>query len=241
MRVAVALGSFARLIDRHIFQPTYHVDEAGVLRELLYRQAPINQRKERFLRGLLLSMYPDDQNAHGEDCIDSVIDGMRDSVGVGEILPVETMESFENDLEQLVERFQEVWKTIQRSFQKLEPNFTYCITPDRPWQILRTHLETSQNGNKAEVHAVTNNVEDNVVVIPRIYLMETDKDPAPITFGLVLQKVQLDAAAEEIRNAPPSAPFAPSNSIRHRNRPSRTLSTGGERNLGKRRNTISYQ
>jgi hypothetical protein len=64
-------------------------------------------------------------------------------------------------------------------------------------------------------------------LIPRIYHVSTKPDPDPITPGCVLRKTHYDAAAEELRNSLPSAPFTHATSGRHRNRPRRAMSVTG--------------
>ena len=73
----MVVEAFATLVDRFVFQPTYLLNETSRLREILCQQASTDPGRERFARGILLSMSSDSQEVNskdGEDVLDSVLD-----------------------------------------------------------------------------------------------------------------------------------------------------------------------
>lgn len=227
MRAAIVLGILARLVDKFVFQPTYLLDEESGLREILREEAAIDPVKERYTRGILLSMSPDDQEANGESTIHHVVKELLDIANVRILLTTETFASFPAALESFVRQCQEHWKTIQRGKQKLEPSFAHSASPNHPWQLFDDPPVDTNPASQTETLPSTTAIENHIVLIPRIYLVRTNADPDPITHGCVLRKAHLDAAAEELRTRLPSAPFTHAASGRHRNRPGRAMSVTG--------------
>ncbi|KAJ4993160.1 MEI5 protein [Stagonosporopsis vannaccii] len=227
MRAAVVLGALARLIDKFIFQPTYLLDEQSGLREVLLHEAAFDPVKERYTRGILLSMSPDEQVANSESVQHVVVEELLDTVNVKALLTPQTFDSFPEALSAFVRQFQEEWKIVQRGKQKLEPGFAFLASAKHPSQLFGKDDSNKSNERYPREFPITTAVENNIVLIPCIYLVVSKDEPDPITQGCVLCKAQLDVAAEEMRNSLPSAPFKQASSSRHRNRPGRTMSVSG--------------
>ncbi|KAF3050543.1 hypothetical protein E8E11_010564, partial [Didymella keratinophila] len=134
-RTAVVLGTLTRLVDKFIFQPTYLLDEESGLRETLRDQAAVDPMKERYIRGILLSMLLEDQETNSEGAIRLVIKELLETADVQTLLPPEALTTFTNSLNTFVRQCQEEWKVIQRGKQKLEPSFAYSTCADHPWQL----------------------------------------------------------------------------------------------------------
>lgn len=227
MRVAATVGFLARLVDKFIFQPTYVLHEDSGFRELLCRQATINQRKERFTRGIILSMFPEDQEKNSEDSINFVIEELFNGIDVRIFFGPDNLALFQERLKGLLSQVQESWKTVQQGKQKLEPIFTYSTPGNYPWRLFDMYVADGKDGRGPRTPLVTDSVEDDVVIFPRLYLMEAEAEPSPITHGAVLRKAQLNAATEEVRRSISSAPFAQPTLSRHR-RPTRGMSMTGD-------------
>lgn len=221
MRAAIVLGALTRLVDKFVFQPTYLLDEESGLREILRDEAAIDPVKERYTRGILLSMSPDEQESNAESVVHQVAKELLEIANVRVLLTPETFATFPEALEDFVRRCQEEWKIIQHGKQKLEPSFAYSASSHYPWQLF------DDEETHAEKLATTTAIEDNIVLVPRIYLVSTKADPDPITHGCVLRRTHLDAAAEELRSSLSGAPFTHATSGRNRNRPGRAMSVSG--------------
>jgi hypothetical protein len=224
MRVAIVLGALSKLVDSLIFQPTFVLHEDSGLRELLCHQAVIDPIKERYTRGILLSMFPENQENTSKENIGIVVKELLDIVNVRVLLSPEAVPGVEKALQHLVTQFWEEWKVIQRGKQKLEPSFNYSASTNLPWHVLDMECAHAHDGKHTEAPVPTDDVEDHVVIVPRVYLIGAEAEPKPVTHGYVLRKAQLDAAADEIRRDRPNAPFAQAPSTRHRGRPGRGMS-----------------
>lgn len=227
MRAAVILGTLTRLIDRLVFQPTYLLDEQSGLRESLIYEATNDPTKERYVRGILLSMSPEAQEANSERIIQDVTDQLLDVVNVRALLTPETFATFPDALTAFVRQCLELWKTVQRGKQKLEPHFEYLASTRFPWHLYGDRSAETTNGRQAAGSPTTTAIENSIVLIPRIYIIVPNADPDPITPGCVLSRSHIDAAAEELRQSLPSAPFSQASSRGHRGRPGRNPSISG--------------
>ena len=246
MRVAIILGSVAKLADKFLFQPTHLLAEDSGLREVLRKEATIDPQKELYIRGVLLSISSREQEEYGEESVGFVVDDLLEVVDVQVLLSPETLPTFAGELKDLMSQFQQLWMTIQSGKQKLEPSFAANpTTTDRYWNVLDLKAAV-EDSKRPSVPFTTANAQGGTVVIPRIYHIRPETVPDPITNGCVLQKAHMDAASEEIRKGLPSTPFTEgilnrSRTLnRSRNRPGRSLSmtTNGALN-GHRNGNIS--
>ena len=227
MRAAIVLGALTRLVDKFVFQPTYLLDEDSGLRVILRDEAAIDPVKERYTRGILLSMAPDEQKINAESVVHQVANELLEIANVRVLLTPESLATFPEALESFVRRCQEEWKIVQHGKQKLEPSFAYSASPDHPWQVFDDKIADAKEERHTKKLTTTTAMEDNIVLVPRIYLVSTKADPNPITHGCVLRRTHLDAAAEELRNSLSGAPFTHTTSGRNRNRPGRAMSVSG--------------
>lgn len=227
MRAAIVLGVLTRLVDKLVFQPTYLLDEESGLREILRDEAAIDPVKERYIRGILLSISPDEQEANAESIVHDVAKELLDIANVRVLLTTETSATFPEGLESFVRQCQVEWKIIQRGKQRLEPSFAYSASSDYPWQLFNDKSADAKEERHFEKLSATTAIENHIVLVPRIYLVSTKADPDPITHGCVLDRMPLDAAAEELRNSLSSTPFTHATSGRNRNRPARAMSMTG--------------
>jgi len=239
MRVATILGILARLIDTYIFQPVYQLEFDSGFRQLSSRQAAIDQKKERFTRGTLLSMFREEQKSKGKERIDWVMDDLFREAGVRAFLATEVVVPFEVELRKFLTQAQGSWRTVQFSKERLEPSFHFTGDTGLNWGNFEVQATNGANGAKGAngangkkggppVQPVSaDGIEDEpFVIFPRIYVMGSE--PEPITNGTVLRKIQLRAAAQEIREISSHTPFAQTTPTRHRTKPIRSISISGD-------------
>ena len=233
--MAVALGTFARLVDWFIFQPTYLLGEKSGMRDLLRLQAGIDQRKERYLRGILLSILPNSQEEHSNSAVDAVVDELISVLSLDCVLQAEALRKFGEELHKIVARIQVHWKEVQRGKQKLEPSFAHDTSTTRPWHVVDFRIPGCTSAD-SKPGLTSNDLQDNTVIFPRLYHMETSADPIPITNGSVLPRSQLEAAAADILNSPARPLLAQPMPGRPRPRSSRKMSMGAEKGRSMRQN-----
>ncbi|KAF2633277.1 hypothetical protein BU25DRAFT_416521 [Macroventuria anomochaeta] len=203
MRTAIILGALTRLVDKFVFQPTYLLDEESGLREILRDEASVDPVKERYTRGILLSMSPDEQEANSEGILHHVAKELLETANVRALLTPETFDAFPQALDDFVGQCREEWKIIQRGKQKLEPSFAYSTCSNHPWQLFDDTRADARDGRHSEGLSATTAIENNIVLIPRIYLVGTKADPDPITHGCVIQNVHSRVVMDYERNFEP--------------------------------------
>lgn len=229
MRVAIVLGTLATLVDKFIFQPTYLLDENSGLREILCQQAKIDPAKERFTRGILLSLSAEAQEVDSEeegDVVDLVVDKLLDDAIVKILIDPESMNAFGTELERLVMQFQDQWKIVQHGKQKLETSFDHPPSNDHPWHVLDMHIRNFKGEPSNEIPYDTSILEeDKTVIVPRVYLIRSENEWMPQTHGYVLRRTHFDAAEEEARRDYPIATSTQAPSGRQRRRRSSQTAT----------------
>jgi hypothetical protein len=220
MRVAIILAMLARSIDTHLFHPTYVLEEDSGVRQLLLRQAVRNSKRESFCRALLLSMFPEEQEVAAGERVNRVIEDMRN---VEDLLPQAKIEDFRSELGQFVRRTCKTWVTVQRIRERFEPSFELTRVKDLEWQALL--FEASAASEKEPTTAIQGGRDDELLVVfPRLYVVEKDQEPEPVTAGTVLKRSQSLAAAQELEEQPLSPTFGTATSPRSRRVKPRNLS-----------------
>ena len=203
MRVAAILAVLARSVDRNIFQPTYHLDFDSGLRELFVQQATKNSRRELWCRALLLSMFPQYQEAVATQRCAAVVHEVM-SVVQG-LLPGEQIDRFRIRLNQFTESAIDIWKRIQRVKEKLESDFDVTVYKEMRWQTLKLDGGTASNSEGAEVSNIEDISEVRLVVFPRLYVLD-DTKTVPVTTGVVLKKSHCERAQREMDETQPGSP-----------------------------------
>jgi hypothetical protein len=224
MRIAMVVGILARLVDRYIFQPTYILDEESGLRDLLRRQAAVDDKKEAFTRGVFLSMFPEEQEEWAKKGREMVMNNLISNVVMHFLAPGD-IASFRKELERVVVQAQECWRTVQYCNQRLEPSFRYTHDTNFRWQNFDFQIVNPRDENQSVSPITTDDPEDELVIFPRVYLVKIKQ---PITPGVLLRRAQFRAAAQEARQSASRAPFTEPSSTRHRPRRSRDISVSGD-------------
>jgi hypothetical protein len=202
MRIAAMLAVLARCIDRHIFQPTYLLDEEDEIRRGLVRLAVADSKKESFCRAVLLSMFPEIQAKNAATAIERVV---RDvSWSIRNLVSDAQYDRFKLGLEDVVCQAHDAWQLVKRSREKFEPFFDSRQCDDFDWQPLKLDDRSAVAGKEKTV-GVSERDDILLVIFPRIYIVE-DSEPDPVTRGVALMKSQSAAAAEEIERKQPSSP-----------------------------------
>jgi hypothetical protein len=232
MRIAVVSKILARSIDEYVFHPTYLFGDGKEVRHTLIRQAISNSEHESLFRGVLLAILPEESEAAADMRVRKVVEEVLEYVQ--DLLPEDRIEEFTSSLEKLVRDACEVWEETRMTRRHFEPHFESKRFGDIECLPLNfSGLRTSKTGQELTSQGAGD--EELLVVFPRLYLVETDKIPEPITAGTMLGRSQSLRAAEELEKQPHSPIIGRAMSLRqkphHRDRRI-SISTQGSKGLG---------
>jgi hypothetical protein len=186
------LGILTDAINRHIFQPTYVLPEYSRLKELLYMLSSSEPEKERFLRGMLLSILPEEQRPTEEHAVNNTLEELLTRSGIETIIPQESTAQFRHSLKQIIANAQTTWRAAQRSMHIFECEFDYESSPGANWQMFRFHGEDDKDGANIPVDVSSDEPSgDIVVIVPQMTFTVQDEDPEPITTGVVVRKSEI--------------------------------------------------
>lgn len=198
MRTTTVLAIMARLIDKHIFQPTYVLDGESRMRDVLLRQAAQHSKKESFTRALLLSMFPEEQQATANRKVSQVLQEMKPYIR--NLLPQNEVERFQQELEMLVCAARDAWFTVQRLEERLEPSFRLVRYEDFEWRTIQPEAAgSSRQGRERASTAQGTKSEAVLMVFPRISVVEDEEEPFPLTRGTVITRGDVEAASQELQ------------------------------------------
>jgi len=183
--------------------------------------------KERFTRGVILSMFPEENESHGKDRLFFVVEDLFKDANVEAFLAHGSVASFRYELDSFLVQAQSVWHSIQHGRQRLEPNFQYRHDADFKWHELDLSVVEGKEDVQPRPPVTVDGLADEFFVLfPRIYLMESV--PEPITAGTVLRRAHCHAAAQEVHRTTASSLFSQPLLNRQRTRPSRSMTTSGD-------------
>lgn len=204
MRTTVILAILARLIDKHIFHPTFLLETDSGIRDILLRQAVLDRSRESFARSLLLNMFPEEQQTRSERMVSVVLQEMAPYVR--NILPPEEMTTFQEKLRPLIFAGRDVWVSIQRLRERLEPSFELIQFEDFEWKTIALKgVSTVQPNGNFTPKADPKDDEAVLMIFPRFCIVE-DEDPYPLSRGIVVTKSQIEKATQEIQKFPSNPP-----------------------------------
>lgn len=201
MRIAVISAILAREIDKHIFQPSYILPEDSGIRELLADLAMKNSKKESFCRALLLSIDPDTQAKNLEKRMKQVVTNVGSYLDG--LLSETQYTAFCRSLEEVVKDAADLWKTIQHSRAKYEPDFDPLEWGDTeldPFPYAEASTASDQDMNRGG-----NNDENLLFVFPRLCQVQNN-ERNPCNFATSLRRWQCLAAERELKKREPSSP-----------------------------------
>lgn len=202
MRLAFILAVLAREIDKYIFQPTFiaPADEDNRLRRVLKNEAAINSEKESFCRSVLLSMGQDTQTMACSENVQIVVRNVLAYVDA--LLSEEQRYTFHKSLNNVVQKASEIWKPIQCSRRRYEPDFEPPIADDEwsPFVFPGSDKATAENGaskKTANCHSIS--------VFPRLSVIENEESIAyTAIYQLRSSQNQWVAAGREMVQEPSS-------------------------------------
>ncbi|PLN84763.1 hypothetical protein BDW42DRAFT_31144 [Aspergillus taichungensis] len=201
MRLAFILAILARQIDKYIFQPTYitPTDDDNKLRQFLNDQAAKDSEKESFCRSMLLSM---DSDTQARTCVENVHLVVRNvSAYLDELLAEDQRHTFHEFLRKVVQKASEIWKPIQCSRRRFEPDFEPPLADDvwLPFAVPGSDKATAENGASKRYKNCR-----AISVFPRLSVIENDASTA-YTAIIQLTSVHnqwMDADREMVQEPP---------------------------------------
>lgn len=184
MRALAMMSVLGRALHRQIFAPTYLFRNDTELRDLLSHQVRTDARKERFCRGLLLSMFENEQLVAGEERVAAA--SREVNAPLRQLLAQASVEDFQPMLTKLLQTGLRLWFKLQRSEEKFESSLDLDVFPDWDWH------EPEENSSQ-----VLREEDTFMVVFPRIYTI-TEDEYTPIFAGVAIGTTQTIAAAKEV-------------------------------------------
>jgi hypothetical protein len=213
MRLAILLAILAREIDREIFQPTYIIPEDAGIRGTLAKLAACDNEKESFYRSILLSMDQDAQKASLQSRIQLIVRNV--SSCMYDMLPEEQFSALRGSVEKIARKAVDVWRPMQRSVERYEPDFEPRKWGDDQWSLLEFPEE-----NPAGSEASPAMIDDCLLIVfPRITVVEKGLR-FPLTDVVQMRKSQPPclAARRELADLPTSPVIGRAASNRTRRR-----------------------
>ena len=201
MRTTATLAFLARLLYQYVFSSTYLLNDDRQLREILLREAEINEEKETLCRALLLSMLPNEQLEKTEDVVSTVVQEVVRVVQA--LVPLSTAESLRKTLRPIVEDATKTWWRVQRCKGKLEADLGLEGFPDWEWSTFDIPSDNTDNSGAQQ----SGGNDEMIVVFPRVLLM-TQGGYDQVFSGFVLRQAQTIDAAREMERIKTSSPTA---------------------------------
>lgn len=201
---------------------------------MFLRLAIENSERESFCRALLVSSLIMEQESTAGDRIDGTINDMLSHVGG--LLPEDSSDNFEADLEQLIQSAYKLWTGIARNKLYFEPNFEHGPATNLAWRSF-SPSNTDANSAGGELKVESRDDPGVLVVFPRLYIVEGNREPVSISTGALLRRSQTLEVINEIENGPsdvlrlsPAMPRSMSNRVKSRH--ARGASTSQQKGLG---------
>lgn len=144
MRVIAALVIYAQALSRHVFRPTYIIqnnyDDIDQILDTLARESPL---QEAYVRAVLLRASSDSREVHRETCSTIVASDVTGAMAGW--LSANQREGFHTAVKRLSDDACQGWKRVQHLADRVRPSFMFELSED--WQSLpSTPPTTVQNG-----------------------------------------------------------------------------------------------
>ncbi|KAE8328482.1 hypothetical protein BDV39DRAFT_204003 [Aspergillus sergii] len=203
MRLALVLSILAREINTHIFLPIYIApvdNKYNQFRKVLANQASADSEKESFCRSILLSLDPTTQDRVCRVGIQTVVKNVLEYLD--ELLPEDRRLAFHKTLEEVVQKAAKIWKPIQGSRRRFEPDFDPPTADDdcEAFTFPITDNTSTEKGAKPK-----HPKKIGLTVFPRLCIIENNMSTA-YTAAIQLSNSQYEwvTAESEIDKEPAS-------------------------------------
>lgn len=196
MRAVFLQAILAASLVRKIFTVTYQIEEDGEFRDLLLALAEADACKESFLRGMLASLPEENEMTIIKKRVKAVV--VEVSGHARHLLGRGQAESLRSELESIVDKAAQVWKSIQRKESRFETDADTRY--DTQWQWRAVEFSSYENDalTLRDVPATSYAQNDaEIVLFPRVYIVKEEID-TPVFPGVVLQSSQMVRAREEL-------------------------------------------
>lgn len=204
MRLALILAMLAREINTHIFLPIYIApvdNQYNQFRKVLANQASIDSEKESFCRSILLSLDPTTQDRICRVGIQTVVKNVLEYLD--ELLPEDRRLAFHKTLEEVVQEAAKIWKPIQGSKRRYEPDFD-PPTADDDCEAFTFPVTDNTNTEKGAKPKHTKKIA--LTVFPRLSIIENNMSTAYTTITQLSNSQYEWMAAESEMDKEPASP-----------------------------------
>lgn len=133
MRIAAVLAVLSRALSKHVFRPTYLIDNDVELAAVLRNLEAVSPQQEYHARSTLLAVLPDREKQNASRRVKAVVREV--SYLVQHLLSALQYEAFRTALLESCELACRQWTKIQHAAMKIEPYFGPPFD-DFDWQVL---------------------------------------------------------------------------------------------------------
>ncbi|KAH6977255.1 hypothetical protein BKA56DRAFT_587999 [Ilyonectria sp. MPI-CAGE-AT-0026] len=186
MRVAAVLGVCAQLLSKHIFQPTYLLNDSS-LSNLIVEISEVDPDTELYLRSVLLPIHPNKQEKNAKARIGHVVANVVQYAGP--MLSEESEEEFRSSLTNVCKTICEKWMDFQRLEAQVESTFEADDEDD--WSLLLPP------GQETQPQSITRIEHIKAIVWPAFDISK-GQDVELLMQGFVLDETQMQAAKDEV-------------------------------------------
>lgn len=207
MRKAAVLAILADILDYHIFTTSYLFLDDSAFRTALLEMADEDPTKERFCRGLLLSIGKDSQSKVMTKKKSIVVREVMENVH--SLLTEPQEDALRAALKDIAHRAIELWRPVQRKKKRFESDTN--TTPEWQWSefgICTTGDAESEGSGDGASEASGSEASDSsedqpaVCVFPRVFYVEGQEDK-PVFSGVMIMTSQMKAAKNELKGMDP--------------------------------------
>jgi hypothetical protein len=195
MRAVILQAILAASLVRKVFTVTYQVEEDGELRDLLLALAEVDGCKESFLRGMLASLPEENEVTVIKKRVKAVVFEVSDHVR--DLLGRDQGEFLRSELESVVDKAAQIWKSIQKKESRFEGDIDTRY--DTRWQWKAVEF-SNESGALTMRDVPANSFAQNdaeIVLFPRVFIVKEEGD-VPVFPGVVLQSSQMVRAKQEL-------------------------------------------
>jgi hypothetical protein len=195
MRAVVLQAILSASLVRKVFTVTYQMEEDGEFRDLLLALAEVDGCKESFLRGMLASLPEENELIVIKKRVKAVVYEVSDHVR--DLLGRDQGEFLRSELESVVDKAAQIWKSIQKKESRFEADTDTRYDTRWQWNAVE-FVNESGTFTVRDVPATSFAQNDaEIVLFPRVFIVKEERD-IPVSPGVVLQSSQMVRARQEL-------------------------------------------
>lgn len=215
MRVALVLLLVTRLVNKHMLQPAYIPELAG-MRGLLVDIAKNNPAQAASLRSELIPVFGEEQRKNAEGTVTCVLKDLIEGCAIRHLLADDARAPFREALANAIVALRDYWQqTVRFDTRTLEPTFKVDERRPADWTVLLLGVAAGKRAKNKRPVAERKDVQRQaIVVFPQIWSVQ--QEFRLVVPGVIVSALLVQKASDEARNATANVPSIPLFSSRAR-------------------------